>query len=52
MVSKDVKDAQASLVIEEVHIKTRIFSPFIQVKDWYYLMLARVHGNSHSSIRL
>ena len=25
MVNKDVKDAQASLVTEEVHIKTRIF---------------------------
>lgn len=32
MVNKDVKDAQASLVIKEVYIKIRIFfPPFIQV---------------------
>lgn len=32
MVNKDVRDAQASLVIEEVYIKTRIFS--LHLSGW------------------
>lgn len=34
MVNKDMRDTQASLVIEEVYIKTRIFSSIYPVKDW------------------